>query len=169
MDNKIGAVIRDLRLSRGLTQKELAAALDISLSSIKSYENSYREPNSKAMVALENYFKVSGDFLIGNLSKDVFINNYETIQSDADILHEQYISFKRAFSSVSQDKQKMALAFVRRSLETATEDILLSPILDNVHNDDFAQLLSVFSRLNQTGKVELIKRAQELSQLSQYK
>ncbi len=61
----IAAQIKNLRLSKGITQKELAEQTGIALQSIINYENGRREPNSKAMAALERYFKVSGEFLRG--------------------------------------------------------------------------------------------------------
>lgn len=60
--------IKELRKKDGITQKELALSTGLSLSSIISYENGLREPNSKAMVALENFFGVSGDYLRGNIT-----------------------------------------------------------------------------------------------------
>ena len=61
----IATQIKNLRLSKGITQKELAEQTGIALQSIINYENGRREPNSKAMAALERYFGVSGEFLRG--------------------------------------------------------------------------------------------------------
>lgn len=58
--------IKELRKAKGLTQKQLAIATNISYSSIIDYENGRREPNSKAMVALESFFQVTGEYLRGN-------------------------------------------------------------------------------------------------------
>lgn len=57
--------LKTLRKKQGLTQEELAAATGLSLHSINSYESGRRTPNSKAMVALEKYFNVSGEYLRG--------------------------------------------------------------------------------------------------------
>jgi transcriptional regulator with XRE-family HTH domain len=65
MNVTIGNRIRELRKKNGLTQLQLAKATNLSVSSIKSYESGVREPNSKAMVALERYFQVSGEYLRG--------------------------------------------------------------------------------------------------------
>ncbi len=66
----IAAQIKNLRLSKGITQKELAEQTGIALQSIINYENGRREPNSKAMAALERYFGVSGEFLRGGVDRD---------------------------------------------------------------------------------------------------
>ena len=56
----ISEMIKLLRTKHGITQKELATYTGLSLSSIIAYEIEKRQPNSKAMVALEKYFNVSG-------------------------------------------------------------------------------------------------------------
>ena len=57
--------LKELRKEAGLTQRGLAQETGIPLKSIINYENGLREPNSRAMAALERYFKVSGEFLRG--------------------------------------------------------------------------------------------------------
>lgn len=57
--------IQQLRSEQHITQKQLAQETGLSYSSIIGYENGKREPNSKAMAALERYFNVSGEYLRG--------------------------------------------------------------------------------------------------------
>lgn len=54
-----------LRRAQGLTQIELAQSVGISWAAIRNYENSLREPNAAFLVALEEYFGVSGSYLLG--------------------------------------------------------------------------------------------------------
>ncbi|MFV0351720.1 MAG: helix-turn-helix domain-containing protein [Oscillospiraceae bacterium] len=61
----IAANIKNLRMSKKLTQVELAKELGISYGSIVDYENARREPNAKNLVALERFFGVSGEYLRG--------------------------------------------------------------------------------------------------------
>lgn len=65
----IAVRLKELRISAGITQKELATSTGIALQSIINYENGRREPNSKAMVALERYFNVTGEYLRGESSE----------------------------------------------------------------------------------------------------
>lgn len=60
--------LRDLRQSKNLTQKDLAEALGISKSSVVSYENGLRVPTLDALVKIENYFHVTGAYLLGETS-----------------------------------------------------------------------------------------------------
>lgn len=64
----IAGRLKELRVSAGITQKELAAHTGIALQSIINYENGRREPNSKAMAVLERYFNVTGEYLRGESS-----------------------------------------------------------------------------------------------------
>ena len=59
--------IRDLRRERGLTQAQLADKTGLKETAIRSYENGLREPNAKALAALEQYFQISVNYLLGNI------------------------------------------------------------------------------------------------------
>ena len=72
--------IRELRKSKNLTQARLAQLTGLKETAIRSYENSLREPNSKAMAALEEYFNVSGAFLRGETDVSDFLPSHERKQ-----------------------------------------------------------------------------------------
>lgn len=57
--------LKELRSSKGMSQTELAQCTGLTRKSIINYENGYREPNSKAMATLEEFFGVSGAYLRG--------------------------------------------------------------------------------------------------------
>ena len=81
--------IRELRKSKNLTQARLAQLTGLKETAIRSYENSLREPNSKAMAALEEYFNVSGAFLRGETDVRDFLPNNERKQlTTAQTAHE---------------------------------------------------------------------------------
>ncbi len=61
----IASRIKELRIQKGLTQKELAAEIGLGYGTIIGYENGQRKPSFKAMAALEQYFGVSGAYLRG--------------------------------------------------------------------------------------------------------
>lgn len=62
---KIADNIKHLRKEKGLTQKQMGEQLNIPFRTIMNWERGVREPSSQNMVALENYFNVSGSFLRG--------------------------------------------------------------------------------------------------------
>lgn len=59
-----------LRNNKGVTQKELAEALKVTVRTITNYENGSREPDIATLVELASYFSVSVDYLIGNDSEE---------------------------------------------------------------------------------------------------
>ncbi|ENZ03377.1 hypothetical protein HMPREF1092_00563 [Clostridium thermobutyricum] len=82
--------IKELRESRGLTQKELSEQLNEAFKLDKvypqtiSYWENGREPNLNMLLRLAQFFDVSTDYLLGNtdklnMSEISFDNNFETI------------------------------------------------------------------------------------------
>ncbi len=57
--------VKKLRDKSNMTQRELVEKTNLPVRSIINYENGLREPNAKALVALEEIFRVSGAYLLG--------------------------------------------------------------------------------------------------------
>lgn len=57
--------LKQLRLSRGLTQKELGNLLNVSQNAIFNWENNKREPSIEIIEMLADYFNVSKSYLMG--------------------------------------------------------------------------------------------------------
>ena len=62
---KINERIKELRKEKGITQKELAKAVNITQSNIARYETGQQEPKATNIIALADYFNVSADYLLG--------------------------------------------------------------------------------------------------------
>ena len=62
--------LRDLRLKRKLSQKELADALGISPSIISGYETDERVPSLERLLALADFYNCSVDYLLGIEKKE---------------------------------------------------------------------------------------------------
>ena len=62
--NRIGEKIRKLRKAAGLSQRQLAENLGISIKSIQRYEKN-ENPDSVGLEKLADYFGVSSDYLLG--------------------------------------------------------------------------------------------------------
>lgn len=56
--------IKNIRRQNNLTQQQLANALNVSLESIRNYEQGKREPNFIALEKIKNYFNCSYDDLL---------------------------------------------------------------------------------------------------------
>lgn len=57
--------LQELREDRGITRKDLAAKLNITVSALGMYEQGRREPNLEMLVRLADCFDVTLDFLVG--------------------------------------------------------------------------------------------------------
>ncbi|MDE6355674.1 MAG: helix-turn-helix domain-containing protein [Clostridia bacterium] len=57
--------LKELRVDKGLTQKQLAAEIGCVQSAVNNWENGNRVPNAMAIITLAKYFKVSADYLLG--------------------------------------------------------------------------------------------------------
>ena len=55
----------ELRNARGITQKQLAESLGVTIRTITNYENGSREPNIATLIVLADFFDVSLDYLVG--------------------------------------------------------------------------------------------------------
>ena len=62
---KIGHYIQHLRKSAGMTQKELAAKLNISFQAVSKWENGETLPDMENMIALAKLYNTSLDELVG--------------------------------------------------------------------------------------------------------
>lgn len=61
--------LKNLRIKRDLTQKQVAELLEINSRTYSSYENNEREPNSEMLIKLADCFSVTIDYLIGRADK----------------------------------------------------------------------------------------------------
>jgi len=60
-----GEKLKDLRLEKSLTQKDLAQALSITVPTLSHWECNYQEPSFKDLAAICRFFDVSADYMIG--------------------------------------------------------------------------------------------------------
>jgi transcriptional regulator with XRE-family HTH domain len=63
--NKFCERLKELRLEKKLTQKELAKIIQTNNSSICDWECGRAEPNIEMIIKLCNYFDISSDYLLG--------------------------------------------------------------------------------------------------------
>lgn len=57
--------LRELRMEKELSQRELAEATGLTQSAINLWENAQRIPNGVAIATLARFFGVSADYLLG--------------------------------------------------------------------------------------------------------
>ena len=57
--------LKELRLTRGMTQKDLAAVLGLQTYSVQRLEYGTARPSLEMLVAIADFFDVSLDYLVG--------------------------------------------------------------------------------------------------------
>ena len=67
---RFARILQDLREDRDILRKDLALALNISVSTLGMYEQGRREPNMEMLIRLADYFDVTLDFLVGRSFHD---------------------------------------------------------------------------------------------------
>ena len=61
----IGEKIKELRREKGISQVELSKNVSVAQSTLGTYERGDRYPDSRAIIAIADYFNVSTDYLLG--------------------------------------------------------------------------------------------------------
>lgn len=61
-----------LRKKKGIGQKELAAVLNLSVSTISNYENGAHDPDLETLCALSDYYGVTTDYLLGHTDQPYY-------------------------------------------------------------------------------------------------
>ena len=70
-ENKLGTVLSELRKEKGITQKDLAEALNISDKAISRWECGTSRPTLEMMFQISKYFKISyNDLITARISDD---------------------------------------------------------------------------------------------------
>ncbi len=57
--------LRELRMTRGLRQKDLAAAMGLAQTTIANYEKKLRFPDEDTLRGIADFFQTSLDYLLG--------------------------------------------------------------------------------------------------------
>lgn len=103
--------IKDIRLRKGLTQADVAAALGVSSVVYSRYETGKRQPSIDMLIQMAAIFGVTVDFLLGRQDiEDSTLSDYEL---------QLLIASRKADERAKQDALNMLLA---HAANTKTED-----------------------------------------------
>ncbi|MGI6069574.1 MAG: helix-turn-helix domain-containing protein [Blautia sp.] len=96
-------VLRELRLSRNVTQDELAKYLNVSRPTIAGYETKNKQPDYEKLLKLAEFFNVSVDYLItGNHTYNIPAFQKRSPQKAEEELKQ---SLNTAFQKLSYNSQ----------------------------------------------------------------
>ncbi len=110
----IGNQLRKLLEQDGITQKQLAEALNISTTTLNGYIQNRRQPDASTVIRLASYFNTTTDYIYGittlrdpiaspyNADERHLVNIYRAIPEDKRTL---YIETGKTFSSFGKQKK----------------------------------------------------------------
>ena len=75
-----GATLRELRIGRGMGQKELAYILNLSTGTISNYENGVHSPDLETLCKIADYYNTTTDYLLGRDSNPYRISLENLLQ-----------------------------------------------------------------------------------------
>ena len=159
--------LKELRKSRGLSQKQLAEKTGISVHTINSYESGRRDPNTKNLQILQDFFQVSQGFLLGDLKSDDFFKDQEVIDLNLDTVLTQINILKQNMKISESYQNRVATLFLLKSLNYINNEMLCRTT-NTLNEKDINSLFNALTLLNDKGLKEAIKRIQELTYITTY-
>ncbi len=103
----ISKKIKDLRLEKNLTQKDVAKVLNIATNTLSQFENNKGRPSLEVLTAMALFFEVSLDYLVG-------------IEDD---IYSVTVSTGQLTDQLPNDEQRLLYAY--RKLEKIDKDKLI--------------------------------------------
>lgn len=159
--------LKELRKSKGLSQKQLAEKTGISVHTINSYESGRRDPNTKNLQILQDFFQVSQGFLLGELRTDDFFKDQEVIDLNLDTVLTQISMLKQNMKISESYQNRVATLFLLKSLNYINNEMLCRTT-NTLDEKDITSLFNALILLNDKGLKEAIKRIQELTYITTY-
>ena len=92
--------LKELRKQQNVNQKSLAIKLDISQTTISTYETGVRNPDIKTLINLANFFNVSIDYLVG-------LSDIKRPMKQSDLTNEELEILYAYRQSNKTDKEKI--------------------------------------------------------------
>lgn len=112
--NKIGEKLKELRLSHGYTQSEVAMAADIRQQTYSAYESGKRTPSPVPLYKIASYYGIAADDLLKlclNLDESVYFDAKSPTEAGEQT--KEYLAFckKKAFSGLSAEQKEILYYF----------------------------------------------------------
>ncbi len=124
--NKIGKKLKELRLSHGYTQSEVAMAAEIRQQTYSSYEGGKRTPSPVPLYKIASYYGIPADDLL-KLCLDLDDSVYFEAKSptEAGLETEEYLAFcaEKKYSGLTAE-QKEILFFFGKLDKNGRKDVL---------------------------------------------
>ncbi|WP_297568477.1 helix-turn-helix domain-containing protein [uncultured Anaerovibrio sp.] len=109
--------LKELRLSKDLTQKEFSDLLKISQSAISMYESGQREPTLEVLDIFAKFFKVDMNYITGKSKNNPAIDIISPAPADPDADHEIDKKFIAAYHKAPEHIQKIVAVCLEPYIE----------------------------------------------------
>mgnify|MGYP001157834824 CR=1 FL=1 len=104
-----GTKLKMLRNISGVTQRELALAIDVERATIAGYETRDSEPNYEKLIRISKFFNVSVDYLLGN-DEIIKSTSYKLpILKNTDETFQQTLEYVVVDEALKKDKDLLAI------------------------------------------------------------
>lgn len=102
--------LKTLRFEKNLTQKALAEALSVTISTLSHWECGYQEPSFKDLISICDFFEVQIDYLLGR--SDDFGNVTVKKESSPSLTPEEQ-NLLNAFRLLPREERMQAAEYVQ--------------------------------------------------------
>lgn len=117
--------LKELRISRDLSQQKLADIVGISKSSINMYERGEREPGLELLETFADYFNVDMDYLLGKCNiprKNLLINSVNENKPEEPELEENIVVYHRDGKTVRKKMTKEKMEMLASMIDAIPEE-----------------------------------------------
>ena len=96
--------LKELRLEKGLNQKEFAEMVDTTQRNVSNWENGNSEPDIQMLLKMSKFFDVSVDYFLGNTENLVKIETANSLNDELfSVIRKLPTNKKRALLLILQD------------------------------------------------------------------
>ena len=96
--------LKELRLEKGLNQKEFAEMVDTTQRNVSNWENGNSEPDIQMLLKMSKFFDVSVDYFLGNTENLVKIETANSLNDELfSVISKLPNNKKRALLLILQD------------------------------------------------------------------
>lgn len=110
-------ILKELRIDRNLTQKQLSEMLDLSKNTVCEYEKGRAEPSIETLLKLSGIFGVSVDYLLGR--EDDFGNVVVSENNEITPEEKELLTLFRSLPNIRRKTVMDSIRFMSESSETA--------------------------------------------------
>lgn len=111
--------LKELRKSKGVSQKEAANALGVSFRAYQNYEYEQREPNIEMLNKMADYFGTSVDKLLGRENKEQTALDELVGQFNMDLLEKKIVE---NYFALPKKMRGDLMTFLEKSVKEVTEE-----------------------------------------------